>query len=92
MQSQIQQTWQQLQNQLSDAQFTPSLPLVLYLAMGGIFGVYIRFLYNRCRGRFPEVAVRRDTWRYTLLEIPDYGSFANIDQRLLQHSWFPGRA
>ena len=50
MQSQIQQTWQQLQNQLSDAQFTPSLPLVLYLAMGGIFGVYIRFLYNRCSG------------------------------------------
>ncbi len=48
MQQDIQQTWQQLQDQISVGQLPSSLPLGLYLALGGFLGLYIRFLYNRC--------------------------------------------
>ncbi len=50
METEVQLTWQQMQEQLSMAQITTSLSLVVYLALGGILGVYIRFLYSRCSG------------------------------------------
>lgn len=47
MPTEIQQTWQQLQEQMSIDQFSISLPLGLYLAIGGVLALYLRFLYNR---------------------------------------------
>ena len=47
MDQEIQKAWQQLQEQISASQFQVTLPIGLYLAIGGILAMYLRFLYNR---------------------------------------------
>lgn len=43
----IQQTWQQLRDAVSNAQHVSAITLVVYLLAGGLLSIYIRWLYRR---------------------------------------------
>ena len=48
MNEEFQKTWQQLQDSLSLSQSASVLQTSLYLVLGGVLALYLRFLYRRC--------------------------------------------
>ena len=43
----VQETWQQLQTAISQTQHATVPKLFIYLTLGGLLAMYIRFLYSR---------------------------------------------
>lgn len=63
MQEAIPGKWEQLQNSFSEPQYSSSLGLSVYLAIGGVLAMYLRFLYRRT-GR-PTSTVTRDSFAFS---------------------------
>lgn len=45
---QFQQAWQQVEGSVTNGQHVPAINLCVYLLLGGVLALYIRFLFGRC--------------------------------------------